>query len=560
MKKQVIILIWITSIVISISGISCTGMYDTLREFALDEAIYPSSFDTISGKIGFERVEIDLSTKGRIPASEMGLAKAVKTVIECSYFNSPLIIDSVCSWVNITGLTEPEEYTFKVFTIDKFGNKSIPKEISLIPYTTYDLDQLELLSPKITESSSSALIEWDNKLSGVLFDCYGYSYSYKDNNNTIQKGEEAGDIPSFFVENVAKGTTIPIEITLQITPKKNSISIIDTVNWTSVLPLNISESAGDVIFLKTPNIAHVIDLNNKNNSQICHFSWTSVENVDSYTLKISTSSSFPSDKTFALNVGDASSIDLNSDQLKEIVKDGSARCYWTVVPSTSNLSVSTQSRPLNIYRKLLPIGMWLFDDTEDLFKGEIGQPLVEKSDGAKISLADGPSENDKAVYVPELSYLTCKNDIKPKPGNTFVNEYSLLMNIKLNAFKWFSIAEIYSSNSNGELFISPNGELSINGNWNSASKNMKLNEWHRVIYSFKLDNYVKIYLDGVLVKTIGTNSTWVDGMYALRPELYLFKDDNRWNDRNNAYVSEIMMWDFSINDFEAEHLDEIQFR
>ena len=560
MKKQVIILIRIITIVISISGISCTGMYDTLREFALEEAIYPSSFDTISGKIGFERVEIDLSTKGRIPASEMGLAKAVKTVIECSYFNSPLIIDSVCSWVNITGLTEPEEYTFKIFTIDKFGNKSIPKEISLIPYTSYDLDQLELLSPKITESSSSALVEWDNNLSGVLFDCYSYSYSYKDNNNNIQKGVEAGDIPSFFVENVAKGTTIPIEITLQITPKKNNISIIDTISWTSVLPLNISESAEDVIFLKTPNIAHVIDLNDKNSSQTYHFSWTTVENIDSYTLKISTSSSFPDDKTFALNVKDSASIDLNSDQLKDIVKEGSAKCYWTVVPSTNNLSVSTQSRPLNIYRKILPVGMWLFDDTEDLFKGEIGEPLVEKSDGAKISLADGPSEYDKAVYVPELSYLTCKNNIAPKPGNAFVNEYSLLMNIKLNTFRWFSIAEIYSGNNNGELFISPNGELSINGNWNSASKNMKLNEWHRVIYSFKLDSYIKIYLDGVLIKIIGTNPTWNNGMYALRPEIYLFKDDNSWNDRNNAYVSEIMMWNFSINDFEAEHLDEIQFR
>ena len=73
----------------------------SLREFATEETVYPASFDTITGKIGFERVEIDLSTKGRIPPSKMKLQKAKKTVIECSFFDSPMIIDSVCSWVNI---------------------------------------------------------------------------------------------------------------------------------------------------------------------------------------------------------------------------------------------------------------------------------------------------------------------------------------------------------------------------------------------------------------------------------------------------------------------------
>jgi hypothetical protein len=560
MKKQKKYLLWIIAVVFLLSGFSCTDMYDSLREFATEETVYPASFDTITGKIGFERVEIDLSTKGRIPPSKMKLQKAKKTVIECSFFDSPMIIDSVCSWVNITGLTEPEEYTFKVYTEDEYGNRSIPQEISLTPYTSHDLNQLELLSPLITESSSTALIEWNSKLSGVLFDCYAYSYSYKDNDNVTQTGTGTGDLPSFFVENVRKGNTIPVELTLKIRPKKNGISILDTISWPSIINLNISESASDVIFLKTPTASQVIDLNNTNDSEIYHFSWTTVENIDSYTLKISTSSNFPTDKTFELNAGNVSSIDLYSSQIKEVVANGSARCYWTIVPSSSDHTSSTQTRALNIYRQIPPIGMWLFDNGDDLFKAKIGQPLIEVSPGTKITLSNGPTENDKAVLVPELSYLTCRHGITPQSGSTYVNEYTLLMNIKLSAFKWFSIADIDNSNSNGELFISPNGELSINGYWNSASKNMQLNEWHRVIYSVKLNEFVKIYLDGTLIKTISTDSSWIDGMYALRPELYLFKDDNSWNDRNNAYVSEIVMWNFPLNDMEAEHLDEIKFR
>jgi len=561
MKKQAIYYSLKILIIFTISILfSCTGMYDTLREFATEETIYPTSFDTIAGKIGFERVEIDLSTKGRIPTSQMKLAKAKKTVIECSFFEKPLEIDSVCSWVNITGLTEPEEYAFKIYAEDEYGNRSIPKEISLTPYTSYDVEQMILLSPKVTESSSTALMEWENKLSGVLFDCYGYSYEYSDKNGIIHTGNGEGDIPSFFIENITKGNITPVEITLRITPKKNSSSIIDTINWTSVIPLTISESASDVIFLKAPVTAHTIDLNDRNGSQSCSFSWTEVENVESYILKVSTSSSFPSDKTFELNTGNVSSIEVSIQELGEIVADGSARCYWTIVPSSIKPTVNTQIRAINILRKISPCGLWLFDDSTDLFKAGIGQPLVEVSAGDRIKPVEGPSVNDKAIFVPELSYLTCKHGIIPKSGNNYVNKYTVLLNLKLSSFKWFSIADINSVNSNGEWFISPNGELSLNGWWNSSNANMKANTWHRAIYSVNLDESVKIYLDGKLTKNISTGSSWKDGDYALRPEFYLFKDDNSWNDRNDAYVSEIIIWDISLNEMEVEQLDKIKFR
>lgn len=559
--KKTIHYFWKISAVFVISTLlSCTGMYDTLREFAEEETIYPTSFDTISGKIGFERVEIDLCSKGRVPASMMKLAKAKKTVIECSFFERPFVIDSVCSWVNITGLTEPGEYIFKIYTEDEYGNKSIPKEISLVPYTSNDLEQMVLLSPKVMESSSTALIEWENKLSGILFDCYGYSYEYSDRDGTIHAGNGEGDIPSFFVENITKGSTIPIQITLRIAPKKNNSLIIDTINWTSVIPLTISESASDVIFLKVPVSAYTIDLNDPHGSQSCSFSWTKVENVESYILKISTSSSFPPDKTFKLNTGDVNSIDVSIHELGEIVANGSARCYWTIVPSSIKPIVNTQIRALNIFRKISPYGLWLFDDPTNLFKADIGQALIEVSSGDRIKPVDGPSVNDNAVFVPELSYLTCKHGIIPKSGNNYVNEYTVLLNLKLSSFKWFSIADINSTNGNGEWFISPTGELSLNGWWNSSNANMKVNTWHRVIYSVNLEKSVKIYLDGKLTKSISASSSWKNGDYALRPEFYLFRDDNSWNDRNNAYVSEFIIWDIPLNELEVEQLDKIKFR
>src|SRR3546814_4036495 len=83
-------------------------MYDTLEEYS-GEVVYPAKYDTIVGHIGYERVEIDLMKAGRIPSSEIMMGKAVKTVIE--YEDQVITLDSLVSWVNITGLTRSEEHT-----------------------------------------------------------------------------------------------------------------------------------------------------------------------------------------------------------------------------------------------------------------------------------------------------------------------------------------------------------------------------------------------------------------------------------------------------------------
>ena len=127
---------------------SCVdGIYDNIKEFSNEEIVYPAAFDTCYGTIGYERVEIDLRSDGRIPSSKIKMGKAKKTVVVYDE-NMPeptvIRIDSVCSYVNITGLTEPRLYRFKIYTEDEYGSRSIPQEISLIPYTSYDRDVLKL--------------------------------------------------------------------------------------------------------------------------------------------------------------------------------------------------------------------------------------------------------------------------------------------------------------------------------------------------------------------------------------------------------------------------------
>lgn len=106
--------------------IGCKGMYDNLEKYAKED-IYPAKYDTIIGQVGYERVEIDLLKAGRIPSSKIYMGKAKKTVVE--YDDKRIVIDSVVSWVNITGLTVSKLYRFKVYTEDEYGNRSVPLSI-----------------------------------------------------------------------------------------------------------------------------------------------------------------------------------------------------------------------------------------------------------------------------------------------------------------------------------------------------------------------------------------------------------------------------------------------
>ncbi|MDR2038373.1 MAG: discoidin domain-containing protein [Bacteroidales bacterium] len=226
--KQIFFLI----IMILISFASCDGIHDDIKDFADSETVYSGMYDIAEGKIGLERVEIDLLKAGRIPASQVNLGKAKKTIVE--YDNQQIIIDSVCSWVNITGLTQSKIYRFKIFTADEFNNKSVPQEVALIPYTSSDVEILSIASPRIIASPWAATFTYSN-LSSVLLDYYSLSYSYTDKDNNLVEGTRGSD-PQFSIENLNAGEPVNVNIKYKVVPIMDTIPILDTV----ILERNIS--------------------------------------------------------------------------------------------------------------------------------------------------------------------------------------------------------------------------------------------------------------------------------------------------------------------------------
>lgn len=219
---------------------SCENMNEKTEKY-WGEIVYPARYDTIIGYIGFERVEIDLMKAGRIPSSQIQMGKAIKTVVE--YDDQKIVIDSLVSWVNIKNLTQSKIYRFFIYTLDEYGNKSVPQEIALIPFTSNDLATTVISSPRITVSPSSAIVEWTAGLNSLLLTYLGLTYQYTDRDNNVINGERGLD-SRFFVANLETGKPATINMSYKIIPIVNGVAIIDTLYLNNELTITTPASSG----------------------------------------------------------------------------------------------------------------------------------------------------------------------------------------------------------------------------------------------------------------------------------------------------------------------------
>jgi hypothetical protein len=173
---------------------------------------------------------------------------------------------------------------------------------------------------------------------------YSYEYEYKDRNNVSHTGGGDGDFPSFFVEDLRKGETTTINMKCRIRPILNGRLIMDTIEWKPTVAVNISNEAIPALFLKSPAAGVAIYTPAK-------FEWTMTEEINDYTFKLSRNAGFPPEETFSVDVGNIGEYELDTVTNNELVARYGVRglnYYWTVVPTTSNSNVRTQSRQVKV--------------------------------------------------------------------------------------------------------------------------------------------------------------------------------------------------------------------
>ncbi|GHT51981.1 hypothetical protein AGMMS49982_10980 [Bacteroidia bacterium] len=207
---------------------SCSDMGDSLKDYVTGETVYPGKFDKAVAYTGYNNVEIDLLNAGRIPSSEVYLGRAKKTVVK--YGDKPPVvmeIDSLCSWVKITGLTQPVTYKFIVYTIDEDGNESVPVEVTRAPFTDADKELLIIPTPVIEHlGGGDVKVEWKQDITSMSL-TYLDKLIYAIGRGGAQVTLDGTTQQPTFTATIAAGDTLHMQY--RVIPKVSNVQIIDTI-------------------------------------------------------------------------------------------------------------------------------------------------------------------------------------------------------------------------------------------------------------------------------------------------------------------------------------------
>jgi uncharacterized protein YjdB len=205
-------------------------------------------------------------------------------------------------------------------------------------------------------------------------------------------------------------------------------------------------------------------------------------------------------------------------------------------------------------------GFWLFNAS--LGQATIGQDLTPyKMAGNKtvgspstdgFALLDDAGK--KIVRVSKQSYFNCVHGISPKSGETAVNEYSLMFDIKIPALRWYTFYQTNLANSDdGDLFINASGKIGCGSGIDYSANVLAINVWHRVVISAKMGVQLKVYLNGTLFHTGGIANLTAGSRWSLSPNGILLLGDEDGDD-NECDIAGMAIWDHALTDTEISSL------
>lgn len=204
-------------------------------------------------------------------------------------------------------------------------------------------------------------------------------------------------------------------------------------------------------------------------------------------------------------------------------------------------------------------GSYTFNDT---LNGVIGKPL--KVVGAPISYMNDTIAGQAArvAFVPNGTYFTVDHRMVPNGGGAYVNQYTIIMDIRLpaNPADFFSLYQTSVANANdGDWFIRYDGGMGISGDYTDASNFFffSYNIWHRialVIDTTSAPNTAatqyRSFIDGVLQNVVQSPGGWgKDGRYSLDPTFHIFADED--GETADVYINNLQVRNYAMTDAEV---------
>ncbi len=198
-----------------------------------------------------------------------------------------------------------------------------------------------------------------------------------------------------------------------------------------------------------------------------------------------------------------------------------------------------------------PVGLWQFNDASNLTKATLGANLIESGSHSAVA---GIGTGDGAVSDPLTSYYRCTHGIAANGGGSYVNKWSVLIDVKVPAASighWISLYQTNTSNYNdGDCFIATDRTIGVSDT--KYTKNAISGEtWYRIIISVDNGSFYRIYVNGSPWLGNGTIQA-LDGRFALGSQILLFADEN--GDDYPIHCTNLAIWGQALSDTQASEL------
>lgn len=174
------------------------------------------------------------------------------------------------------------------------------------------------------------------------------------------------------------------------------------------------------------------------------------------------------------------------------------------------------------------VGVWEFENGADLTAATIGADLALT--GTDLAVAGSGGGDTGAAQLGVGSFYTMTHGIAPNGGGSFVNEWSLVMDVQIpqaSYGSWLAFYQTNVSNSNdGDGFIrpsSPTGAVGV-GATGYSTDTLAAETWYRVVFSVDNAGFHRTYVDGVLWVDGAAQGT--DGRFSLDPVLNILADND----------------------------------
>lgn len=194
------------------------------------------------------------------------------------------------------------------------------------------------------------------------------------------------------------------------------------------------------------------------------------------------------------------------------------------------------------------VGHWTFDDPNNLTKAEVGADLILSGSNTAVT---GPAAGDGAANIGPGSYYICPHGMSPSGGGSRVNEFTLVMDIKIPMLgQWYCMYQSDMTNTDdGEWFINPGGAMGVGATGYTESL-FKPGEWYRIAVAVKNGSRYDYYLDGQ--KALLGSAGSIDDRFSLGTAVLLFADQN--GEDNSIDVADVKIFSRALSDTELGSL------